>query len=453
MKLLPRQTTPYTCGPACLVAVNRLVGTEVFYEHDIAEELGALPGIGVDHNDLTNWSIKHTLPVNSHGEHTYKGGVAIANIKNPVSHIGHFVIMLGVRNNIYRYYCPLFGEVFEKHGDDILWENMNGELKHWAVSFDSDVDYYDTHIEAEQHIFILGDSKDTLQPEYDTSLLLLDAYRKMGQSVSWATPDEIYTRAQLMHLSGIPVLKNDIVWLRTDPVNSVFYYEMLRRLAHMKAHILNNPRSVVGFHDKLSALYIDANNFCTASTEENVKKCLRHLKVMGKDKFVVKSPSLFGGKNVILCQSEEEVYHAFSSLVVDSGYVIIQGFVDTGARQMDRRVLTTPHKIIGTMDRVAKDGDFLCNIHAGASVQKSAPLTEKQKEHVANIQNFMLDNNLFLAGIDLLGDTPIEVNITCPSGVPQMNAVNDKQLELDLIDAAWEWTKTGDFRTHLPIKE
>jgi len=447
--ILPRQTTPYTCGPACLATVTRLVTDRTVYEAELAQELGALPGIGVDHDDLANWAQKNDLPVTSEGEGTYDGGVAIANIKNPTSHIGHFVIMLGRRGDIYRYYCPLFGEVFEKHRDQILWENMNGELKNWSVSFACDKDYYDSHIEAEQHVFILGDELESLQPEFDTSLLLQDAYKKRGQSVSWSTPDEVYTRARLLHLSGVPVLKNDIVWMRCDPVNTVHYYELLRRISHMDAKILNNPKAILTFHDKLSRLYVDDSNCCTVSTKSDVKKALRHLIVLGFERYIVKKPSNFGGVGVHLVNNEDEAYDAFHELAEDSGYVIIQGYIETGDRQVDTRVMVTQDAILGSLDRVAKEGDFLCNLHAGATAQLTGDLSQKRVEQVKKIQNLMKDNDIFMAGIDFLGDILIEINVTCPSSIRQLNQVTGKIVEEEIIDLAWDYTGTKSFATKL----
>ena len=41
----------------------------------------------------------------------------------------------------------------------------------------------------------------------------------------------------------------------------------------------------------------------------------------------------------------------------------------------------------------------------------------------------MRDNNLFFVGIDIIGDYLTEVNVTSPTGIKQINALNNVNLE------------------------
>lgn len=142
--LLPRQTTPYTCGAACLAAVARLLGMK-FEEAQIAEACNAAPDIGIDNNVLAAWAAQH-LPVVEH--HT---SLSIWNIRNPISKIGHYVLVIGERDGRVRYDDPLFCRVFEYGLNEIDWQSGCGKHKRWRINFDTRQSYYDSIMLAESH--------------------------------------------------------------------------------------------------------------------------------------------------------------------------------------------------------------------------------------------------------------------------------------------------------------
>lgn len=286
------------------------------------------------------------------------------------------------------------------------------------------------------HIFIIGDPLDTLIVEHDTSLILKKGYEDKGYDVTWHLVEDIYTIGRQLYLSGRLVEKNDLVWMRCNPVNSVAYYELQRRLVFMDATIINDPKGILTFHDKLSSLYIDEMAYMSASSKEGLDVILEKLRDEGNDKFVVKAPSLFGGEAVILAESVADAHLAMDKLLPHSGYVVVQGFIQTGERQIDKRVFVTMNTIVGTLDRLAAKGEFLCNLHAGGEGVKPSPMTEVQKEKTARIQEMMRRENIFIAGIDFIGDSLIEINITCPSTLTHINAVHGIKSEDILIEEA-----------------
>ncbi len=50
-----------------------------------------------------------------------------------------------------------------------------------------------------------------------------------------------------------------------------------------------------------------------------------------------------------------------------------------------------------------------------------------------SVQKIMINENISIAGLDFLNDCLIEVNITCPSAVPQINKVNNTDIVPQLI--------------------
>lgn len=144
---LPVQATPYSCGPACLVGVGRLLGVSLD-EAALMAEADCRPEVGTDNAVLAALAAKY-LPVLSVGARTYVDGLAIWNIRNPLSGVGHFVIVLGERGGRVRYYDPYWAGVFELAREAIEFVSGDGQWVQWSINFDSARDWYDAEIVAE----------------------------------------------------------------------------------------------------------------------------------------------------------------------------------------------------------------------------------------------------------------------------------------------------------------
>lgn len=138
---LEKQKKPYTCGPACIVNIGKLFN-QSFSEELLAEELEAKPLIGTSNEKILNFCIAN-LPVSSYGEHTYRSGLAIWNIKNAISENGHFVVVLGIKDNIVRYYDPYWSAILQFPLDKIIFSSGDEKFLNWSINFQSDQCFYD----------------------------------------------------------------------------------------------------------------------------------------------------------------------------------------------------------------------------------------------------------------------------------------------------------------------
>jgi hypothetical protein len=131
-----RQKVDFSCGPACVQSVLALVRSgENACQEAIGQMLGAVKRIGTDHQVLGAWC-REQLPVVSMGCNTYSGeGLAIANILNPFSGNGHFVVILHRDSKITRYYCPLLNRIVAIPTNELKWQNGSGDLHGWSVNF------------------------------------------------------------------------------------------------------------------------------------------------------------------------------------------------------------------------------------------------------------------------------------------------------------------------------
>lgn len=436
---LPRQHTRYTCGIACLRGIEKLLGyTENAYsEQSLAMELNTCSKTGTCHEMLLSWA-QENLAVKDYGENTYKGGLAIANIKNKDSGIGHYVILLSREKNHVKYYCPLLGDVIYTSIEDMNWENTAGTIKNWSINFETVRDYMNTSIEAQKRVFLITDPEDMtdISPKATntTSLLYQEYAKHLGEAASWHTKDNVFVKGDKLYLSGVPVREDDIVWVRLDPVNTVSYYEMLRLLCHVKhGHFINPPEAILKFHDKLTTNRFIDEPYCAASSLENIERAYKHLSTSGYDSFIIKVPSRCGGQGVHMAATLEDLLAYGKELLPDSGYVVVQGFVETGHEQVDTRVLITTDKVLGCVDRVAPEDSFICNLSAGGTARESGPLSDAQKAIVKDIQQFMAEENIYIAALDFLGNFLIETNVSCPAAAGYLNKLNGVNVQQELV--------------------
>ncbi|MCD8498301.1 MAG: cysteine peptidase family C39 domain-containing protein [Alphaproteobacteria bacterium] len=132
------QTTKYSCGAASLCSVASILGIHLT-EEKAAEICGTKPGNGTC-NQILHDMASQFLPVKNCGMGVYSGGLAIANIRNQISKGGHYVVLLGMKEDYYRYFCPKIGTIVITHRDDIRWVNASETLKEWALCFDANFD-------------------------------------------------------------------------------------------------------------------------------------------------------------------------------------------------------------------------------------------------------------------------------------------------------------------------
>jgi len=111
--------------------------------------------------------------------------------------------------------------------------------------------------------------------------------------------------------------------------------------------------------------------------------------------------------------------------------IIIQPYIQE-AKQGDKRIILCNGKVIGSVLRKQSGTDHRNNFFAGGHAEPYK-LTEKDLDIVHSITPFLLQHNLHLVGLDLLGHTLTEINITSPTGIMEMSELNNQDLAPKII--------------------
>lgn len=125
--------------------------------------------------------------------------------------------------------------------------------------------------------------------------------------------------------------------------------------------------------------------------------------------------------------------HAYWSRWQTAGGVIIQDYAPEIETIGDVRILMMNGLVIGSVLRRPKPGSRLANLHQGATAHPWM-ITAQQRVACETVASALKEKGLYLLGLDFIGDRISEINVTCPSALPQINAVENIEGQITIID-------------------
>jgi glutathione synthase len=158
---------------------------------------------------------------------------------------------------------------------------------------------------------------------------------------------------------------------------------------------------------------------------------------------VVKPTDGFGGSSVFRVRAEdtnakvilETVTHRFSRDVILQKYL-------PESEKGDKRILLWDGEILGAVLRMHAPDDHRNNFFAGGK-PFPAQITSRDREIVQTLKPKLQKLGLYLVGIDVIGEYLIEVNVTSPTGIQEMNRLGQQTLEDKVIEFAERLVQQG----------
>lgn len=140
------------------------------------------------------------------------------------------------------------------------------------------------------------------------------------------------------------------------------------------------------------------------------------------NKIIIKPLLGSGGRNVFLVQPEDEAnIKQMTEAVMRDGYVIAQEFFPPASKGDIRLFMINgrPFEVNGkyaAIQRVSGGKDIRSNIHAGGHAEK-VEITDKILELAEAVRPKLVQDGIFIAGLDIVDDKLLEVNIFSPGGL------------------------------------
>jgi len=115
--------------------------------------------------------------------------------------------------------------------------------------------------------------------------------------------------------------------------------------------------------------------------------------------------------------------------------MMVQKFVPDVAKG-DKRIILVDGEPVGAINRVPQAGETRSNMHVGGRPEKSA-MTDRDLEICARLGPMLRERGLIFTGIDVIGSSLTEINVTSPTGIQELerfDGVNVAGLIWDAIE-------------------
>lgn len=228
---------------------------------------------------------------------------------------------------------------------------------------------------------------------------------------------------------------SDVIHMRLDPPFDSRYLRvlwMLDHLAQQGIQVVNHPRGIMLFNEKLYAYRKDGS--VPSFVGSNVKLAAQFVSSLNPkpSSLILKPMDLYSGIGVEKLPSsgwEKRFEEKVNEL---NGPVIVQPFIEAVTKGEIRSVFYKGQEL-GTILKMPKEGEFLSNIAQGATF-KAVPLSEVSRQRCDEIVKELGQYGVDLVAFDILGDAVTEVNITCPGLLVEVSYAHQKNLADVMID-------------------
>jgi glutathione synthase len=222
----------------------------------------------------------------------------------------------------------------------------------------------------------------------------------------------------------------DVVLQRTDPPVDAAYVTATQILTLCRrALVLNRPAGILAANEKLYALH-----FPDLMPPTRVTRSIPQLVDFMAKLMVVKPLDGRGGEGIFHVRADDRNLNSLleQSTRFETLRVMAQQYLPD-VRRGDKRILILDGEPIGAVLRVPAEQEFRANFHVGGKAVR-ADLDGDDRRISERIAPALRRDGLFFVGIDVIGGLLTEVNVTSPTGVQEINRLEDRHLEVEILD-------------------
>lgn len=299
----------------------------------------------------------------------------------------------------------------------------------------------------------LMDPLETVVMEKDTTFILMLGAHNKGHSVYFLPEGGITVKngKVLFHTIKVtpqaithepfvidrPVILSDedvhAVFIRTDPPFDAEYLMatwLLERLP-AKVKVINNPAGIRTVNEKVWATQF------TSLVPPTIVSCTKHdLTAFIKEEpnAIAKPTNGFGGQSVFHIHPGQGNTNVILETLTDhwSREIILQRYVPD-SKDGDKRILLLNGEPLGAVLRMHSEEDHRNNFFAGGK-PLATQITPNDHKIIETLKPELQRLGLYFVGIDVIGQYLIEVNVTSPTGLQEMNRLYNLSLENKVIE-------------------
>ncbi|MDW5288655.1 glutathione synthetase [Formosa sp. PL04] len=239
----------------------------------------------------------------------------------------------------------------------------------------------------------------------------------------------------------------DVLFLRNNPADEINERDWAQNAAFVFGEIAMRNGVIVLNHPKSLALAVNKMYF------QHFPEVLRPKTIITRDhkeiedffkeqkqKMILKPLQGSGGTNVFLMDKDnsKNLNQTIDAICRD-GYVIAQEYLEEATGGDTRLFLLNgePLQVDGKyalMQRVNGSGDIRSNIHAGGKAMK-AKMTDQIMELANIVRPKLVQDGMFLVGIDIVGNKLMEINVFSPGGLNRMSDMYEVDFAAKVIES------------------
>lgn len=298
------------------------------------------------------------------------------------------------------------------------------------------------------------DPLESLRLDHDTTFVLMREACRRGHEVVHVAPGGVGAREGRAFLEGrvvridddpvapfdiaeprtFPGEELDAVLVRTDPPFDADYLAVtwLLDLLPPQVFVMNRPSGLRDANEKLAAQHFADLGPPSCISQDPAR--LDAFRIDSGGTVVVKPLDGFGGSGVLLVRDDDPNRAALFRLITRGGTVkAIAQAVVPGAELGDKRILLLDGSPLGAVLRRSRGGQFVHNLAAGGEAL-AAGLSESDRQLCGRVGPWLRERGLWFVGIDVVGGRLIEINVTSPTCVQEIDRLDGVALERPILD-------------------
>ena len=225
----------------------------------------------------------------------------------------------------------------------------------------------------------------------------------------------------------------DVAFQRKDPPVDAEFTTATQILALCeRTLVLNRPESILAANEKLYALRF-ADLMTDTLVTRSADEMREFLAAMGGE-MIVKPLHGKGGEGIFHIVKGDRNLSSILEQATQFGttWSMAQRYLPE-VRVGDKRILLLEGEAIGAVLRVPADNETRANLHVGGRAAR-APLDDADRKIIERVAPHLRADGFFFVGIDVIGGRLTEVNVTSPTGIQEINGLEDARLEATVID-------------------
>jgi glutathione synthase len=302
-----------------------------------------------------------------------------------------------------------------------------------------------------------------LDPGHDTSVAFMEAAQALGHQVWITQADRLsiiegkaWAMLERVHLNPVklgedrwiaqpnwyqvaegmltPLEEMDAVFMRTDPPVTIPYLYttyILDLINPAKTLVVNSPDGLRTANEKMYALQFPS---VIPSTIVSQDKSVIKKFVEEKQAAVLKPLGGKAGEGILFLKAGDRNSNSLVEISTKQGRepVMVQEYLPA-AKEGDKRIILLDGEAIGAVNRVPSGDEFRGNMAVGGKAVK-IEITARDREICAAIAPKLKQDGLYFVGIDVIGGYLTEVNVTSPTGVREIDRLNNTNLGKQVIE-------------------